>query len=273
LAEPVLIRRDVRAAGRCPSVFFLRGLLVFALAAALWGCSVAKPPSQEYPVLRTDDGLSLAATLRCPDRPSPPGVILVHRYGSGQSSWDGFAETLRQAGIMSIAVDLRGHGASRTGGDGKPLDFKDVQSGFGGWSAALADLRAAARVLVANGANPKNLAVAGEELGASLALKFALADMSMQAVVMISPGLDLYGLNVEDDIRRLKDCPVLIVTSENEAYSASSSATLKQAAPAYSEIQHYSGAALGTDIFAFHPNAMNQIVDWLRPILDPVPGK
>ena len=172
---------------------------------------------------------------------------------------------------MTIAFDLRGHGASRTGGDGRPLDYKSVQSGFGGWSSALADLRAAGAALVAAGANPKNLAVVGEELGASLALKHVLADPSMQAVVMLSPGLDLFGLNVEDDIRRLKDCPILIVTSENEAYSASSSATLKAAAPAYSEIQHYTGASLGTDLFAFHPNAMNQVVDWLRPIIDPKP--
>jgi alpha-beta hydrolase superfamily lysophospholipase len=220
---------------------------------------------------RTDDGLTLASTVRFPNRTNPPGIILVHRYGANQSSWDGFAETLRQAGIMSIAVDLRGHGGSRTGGDGKPLDFKDVQSGLGGWTAALADLRAAAAMLVATGANPKNLAVMGEELGANLALKFALADPSMQAVVMISPGLNLYGLNVEDDIRRLKDCPVLLVTCDNEAYSAGSATTLKAAAPGYSEIQHYACASLGTDVFAFHPNAMNQIVDWLRPIIDPGP--
>jgi pimeloyl-ACP methyl ester carboxylesterase len=225
----------------------------------------------EHPVLRTDDGLTLAATLRRPERANPPGIVLVHRYGAGQGSWDALAETLRQAGFMTIAFDLRGHGASRTGGDGKPLDHKNIQSGFGGWTAALADLRAAVAALVAAGADPNNLAVAGEELGASLALKQALADPSMQAVVMLSPGLELRGLGVEDDIRRLKDCPVLIVTSENEAYSASSSATLKAAAPTYSEIQHYSGAALGTDIFAFHPNAMNQIVDWLRPIIDPKP--
>ena len=222
-------------------------------------------------MLRTGDGLTLAATLHRPDRPGPPGLILVHRYGAGQASWDAFAETLRQAGIMSIAFDLRGHGGSRTGGDGKPLDYRQVQSGFDGWSAALADLSAAGAALVAAGANPKNLGVVGEELGASLALKHTLADPSMQAVVMLSPGLDLHGLSVEEDIRRLKDCPVLIVTSENEAYSATSSAALKAAAPGYSEIQHYSGASLGTDIFAFHPNAMNQIIDWLRPILDPKP--
>ena len=237
----------------------------------LWDCSGPRLPALEHPALRTDDGLALAATLRRPDRANPPGIVLVHRYGAGQDSWDAFAETLRHAGFMTIAFDLRGHGASRTGGNGKPLDHAKVQSGFNGWSAALADLRAAVAALVAAGANPKNLAVVGEELGASLALKYALADPAMQAVVLLSPGLDLYGLNVEDDIRRLKDCPALIVTSENEAYSASSSAALKAAAPAYSEIQHYSGASLGTDIFAFHPNAMNQIVDWLRPIIDAKP--
>jgi len=86
---------------------------------------------------------------------------------------------------------------------------------------------------------------------------------------MLSPGLNLYGLNVEDDIRRLKDCPVLLVTCDNEAYSASSATTLKAAAPAYSEIQHYTCASLGTDLFVFHPNAMNQVIDWLRPIIDP----
>ena len=263
--------RDGRPRAGRPSVLFLCGLCAALAVLGSAGCAGPKSPVVTALTLRADDDIPLAATLRRPDRTAPPGLVLLHRYGADRSSWDAFAETLRNAGIMTVAVDLRGHGGSRTRGDGKPLDFRAVQTGFDGWKSALADVRAAVAALLAAGADPKNLAVAGEELGATLALKHALADPAMQAVVMISPGLNLYGLDAEDDIRRLKDCPVLIVTSENEAYSASSAAALKAAAPAYSEIQHYSGAALGTDLFAVHPNAMNQIVDWLRPVIDPAP--
>jgi pimeloyl-ACP methyl ester carboxylesterase len=219
--------------------------------------------------LKTEDGATISGTLYLPQRTSPPALILVHRYGADRKTWEPFAELLRGIGWMTLAIDLRGHGSSRSGPNGKSLDYLQIEKQADGWMSSLADIRTARQALLDHGANPKDLGVAGEELGASLALKYALSEPSIQAVVMLSPGLDLHGLHIEKDILKLKDCPVLLVTAENDAYSAMSASALKSAASVFSEIQRFSGSALGADLFASHPNVMNQIVDWLRPILDP----
>lgn len=44
--------------------------------------------------------------------PAAPPALLLHGSGSGAGTWDRFTPRLTAAGYRSIAVDLRGHGAS-----------------------------------------------------------------------------------------------------------------------------------------------------------------
>jgi len=73
---------------------------------------------------------------------------------------------------------------------------------------------------------------------------------------------------VEEAIRRLVDCPALLVATEGDAYSALSASTLKQAAPVFAELRTWPGASHGVDLFAAHPESMHFILQWLRSILD-----
>ena len=167
---------------------------------------------------------------------------------------------------MALAVDLRGHGGSIHQG-GKRLTYRNFSTQD--WLKALEDVLAAKEALIAHGADPENLAVLGEGLGGSLAAYYARIDPDMQAVVLISPGLDYQGVTVEEVIVGLRERPVLLVTAEGDAYSAAAAAALKEAASGFCELRQYPGAAHGTGLFASSSNAMDQIIQWLEPIIGP----
>ena len=42
--------------------------------------------------------------------PQPPGLILIHMYGSDRSAWALFASQAQREGYSVIAIDMRGHG-------------------------------------------------------------------------------------------------------------------------------------------------------------------
>ena len=244
-------------------------LLLISLLAILSACS--RPDRDtgaavDKVSLTTDDGICLGATVYTPaTKGQPPGLVLVHRYGRNRTVWEGFARAAQQAGLLVVTVDLRGHGESGTCGDTtihhSQLTEKDILD-------SLHDIEAAKNYLLDRGADPNNLAVTGEGLGANLALQYTLQSPDIQAVVMISPGLEYNGVETERAITRLVDCPALLIASEGDAYSALSVSALKQNAPVFTELRTWSGASHGVDIFASHLESMQVILQWLERIFD-----
>ena len=213
----------------------------------------------------SEDGVSLLVSLLLPAVPEKaPGLILVHGFGTDHHVWDGFAAALQQGGIMTAAVDLRGHGGSRMQ-EKTVLHFSALSTDD--FRNTVHDIKAAKNCLLEAGADPDNLAVIGEGLGANLALRYALEDPQIQAVVMLSPGLDYKGITSLDEIKKLKDCPVLLVACEDDAYSAMTVSALKAAAPVFAELRTWTGSAQGSEIFAIHPEAIHYITTWLRQII------
>ena len=211
----------------------------------------------------TNDGFELAATLYAPHAEKPPGILLLHRYGGNRNLWEQLARRLQQQGVLALALDLRGHGESDSR-LGETLHYRQLPED--GWMAALQDLHAAKTVLLEKGANADNLVIAGEGLGAALALHYALEDPQIQGVIMVSPGLELQGVATEEAMKRLDDCPSLLFASEGDAYAATSAAALNQVAPVYSELRSWSGGAHGVDLFAAHPEAIEFMLQWLGNI-------
>ncbi len=244
-------------------VFFITLLAI----PVLWCCSRSERVQDGGEIKVTSgDGVSVAISLYVPAHASrPPGLILVHRYGADRAVWGGFAQAARDAGMLVAAVDLRGHGGSRTR-DGETIHYSRLTTEE--LLASLGDIDAAKRCLLDAGAHPENLAVAGEGLGANLALRYALQSPDIQAVVMVSPGLDYNGITTEEAIKQLKDCPALLAVCEGDAYGAMSASALKAAAPVFAELRSWPGAAHGTDLFAVHPESMQYILQWLNRILD-----
>lgn len=245
---------------------FFSGLLLCGAMFVLisLGCRARPAETVRDIVLRAEDGVVLAARLYLPVQENPPGLLLAHAPGRDGGVWESFAETARRRGYLCLAIDLRGHGASEYPGDA-PRDSRRFRTED--WLGVLHDFAAAKQALITHGADPGNLAIAGEDLGANLALLFASRETAMQAVVLLSPGLDYSGIETEGLVGAMKDCPVLILASEDDAYAAMSASVLKAASEGFSELHRYPGSAHGIDLLFTSDTAAGQILEWLDSIL------
>lgn len=196
------------------------------------------------------EGLVIAGTLRGVDPTTArPAVLLLHMRGSDRSAWAGFAGKLAAAGWVSLAIDLRGHGA--TGGEEDyDLAPQDVRAAWD-W------LRAAP------GVDPKRVAMAGASVGANLALVVG-AEVRAPAVIALSPGLDYRGVVVDQAVAALGDIPVMLVAEEGDTYSADSVEALVEVDPA-AEVVVGGGSAHGTDML--DDDLESRLIDFLTDVL------
>lgn len=241
-----------------PLVLFLVPLLLFP------ACGQRARLEVRDQVLKTSDGVLLPARIYRPIQTHPPGLILVHRKGGIAAHWEPLAVRAQQSGYIVVAFDMRGHGGSRDSA-GQPMNFKRFTTGD--WSNVQLDIQAALKALVDAGADPENLFIAGEALGASLALDFAVRNPAIQGAILVSPGLDYEGIAAEPLLEQLARRPTLLVWSESDGYAASSGSTIKAIAPGHIEAHTYPGTAHGADIFATSPQSTGQVVVWLNQML------
>jgi dienelactone hydrolase len=239
-------------------VLFLLPLLL------LPACGQRARLEERNQVLKTSDGVLLPAKIYYPVQPHPPGLILVHRKGGIAAHWEPLAVRAQQSGYIVAAFDMRGHGGSRDSA-GQPMNFKRFTPEDRGHVQL--DIQAALEALVNAGADPENLFIAGEALGASLALDFAVRNPAIQGTILVSPGLDYEGIAAEPLLEQLARRPTLLVWSESDAYAASSGSALKAIAPGHIEAHTYPGTAHGADIFATSPQSAGQVVVWLNQML------
>lgn len=264
----IWVNRRIFRDRAAPSLLFLAVFsLLFPILVS--SCQRAEAPDPVGVTLETPDGLRLSAWRYDPGVEQPPGLILVHRRGATAAVWAPFAERARQAGYQVVAMDLRGHGESRQQAAGA-LDYREF--GPPDWSGVLQDIEAARACLLAAGADPENIFIAGEGLGGGLALQYTVQNADIQGVVLVSPGLDEVGIDTAALIQQLTDRPCVVLWSEGDAYAAAAAATLIRLAPAHLESHAYPGAAHGTDLFSVSDQAMGQILVWLKQIRTPQPG-
>lgn len=219
-----------------------------------------QPVSRKTSIITTDNFV-LEGDFFFPNMPNPPGLLLLHMLGSHRAAWATFSERAATEGYLVLAIDFRGHGAS-TIQKGRKISYRSFSEKD--WAALTFDVLAGLDKLVEAGAEPDNLAIAGASLGANLALRTGAYDHRVQAIVMISPGLDYKGYAILPDMESLKTVPTLLLACEGDSYSAASANVLEEAAPGHCELRIYPGSAHGTDILASSPSSAEQIVQWLE---------
>ena len=236
------------------------------------------PPTTETVQLQTSDGIQLqavyypagggkasAASPLPQAAPAAPIAILLHDLGGSNASVSRLAVGLQQRGIAVIAPDLRGHGASASGGTGagsglearslKRADFEAMTQSRGGRVRQQATVRGdveAIREWIKSMADRgvldmKRLFVIGSGVGAAVAAAWTAEDAAwpdiasgpqgrdVRGLVMISPAWTTRGFSIApslatDVVRRT--VPILVIAGTKDKDAVRLFEQLRRARPA-----------------------------------------
>lgn len=209
--------------------------------------------------IRTDDGVSLAATWYEPGTRVAPAVILVHMLHKSRRDWDAVASRLASEGIGALALDLRGHGESSGSiPEGEAADY----------SVLVRDVTAARKYLSSRGdVQPSRMGIAGASIGANLAVLEAAADPAVTSLALLSPTIDYRGLRIDAAMKKYAARPVLLVASDDDAYASRSVKELQKAGGGVREALILNHAGHGTIMLGQDADLARTLVDWFRRTL------
>jgi dienelactone hydrolase len=210
----------------------------------------AAAPTPEDVSIEAADGLMMAGTFYPGSGDGPwPGVLLLHMNGGRRQDWAEVAPEMAANGYAALAIDMRGFGD--TGGS---VD----------WDAAAGDAQAAWAYLAGReDVVESQTAAVGASIGSSMALVAGANEAEINTVVLLSPGLDYFGVTTDDAVVTYGERPLLIVASEEDSLSADSSRALHDLAVGEARLEMYEGAGHGSNMFAAQPELTGLIVEWL----------
>ncbi|MEC7239880.1 MAG: alpha/beta fold hydrolase [Myxococcota bacterium] len=201
------------------------------------------------------DGQRIAA-FHNPVGSSKRGVVLVHDDGGNGSDWEFFANRLKRTGFHTLAVDLRGHGASRVNGRLSNEDY----------TAMKADVIAAVNWLRRKGV--EELILIGAGLGANLALQTAAEDTEVSKLVLLSPRHRVKGVTVDGFLGRYGERPVMIAVSVEDTYASKTSLLLDSQAVGEHKMEILSNAGSGTQMLDREPSLASTIQGFLNDVAE-----
>jgi pimeloyl-ACP methyl ester carboxylesterase len=148
------------------------------------------PSTATGPTFKSYDLVELHASLDLPvGVPAPiPAILLLHGYGEDRTAWKDFSKQLLNRGFAVMAMDLRGHGESRTKNQ-RPIqaspDWRtNLQEFPVDLDPALDFMKSQPRV------DTRKMAVIGFDVGANLALIASGRFPEVRTAVAIKPNLD-----------------------------------------------------------------------------------
>lgn len=208
--------------------------------------------------IRTDDGVTLAATWYEPSPRPGPAVILVHMLHRSRRDWDAVASRLASEGVGALAIDLRGHGESQGWAFAEPQ----------GYAAMVRDVAAARRYLATRpDVIQSRVGIAGASLGGNLAALAAADDPTLKSLALLSPSLDYRGVRIEAAVRKIGARPLLLVASDDDPYAGRSARDLQKAGGGTRELLVLNGAGHGTVMLGRDADLGRRLVDWFHRTL------
>jgi dienelactone hydrolase len=258
LFAPVASGFSRKAFSRVASGFSRKAACVVGLGSLL--LAAPAPAATQRVSIRTDDGVTLAATWYEPASRPGPAVILVHMLNHSRREWDALAQRLASEGIGALAFDLRGHGESGPA----PPPAAASQSEY---AAMVLDVRAARRYLAQRAdVQQTRVGIIGASIGANLAALEASADATIASLALLSPSGDYRGLRIDAAARKIKR-PMLLVAGDDDPYASRSARELQKDGGGPRELLLLKQAGHGTAMLSRDPSLAGALVDWLRRTL------
>jgi tetratricopeptide (TPR) repeat protein len=217
--------------------------------------------------------------------------LLLHQVNRERSSWDRVAAQLAAAGIHTLTLDMRGHGAS----GGAPYQKLPRAQAAKEWSGWPGDIEVAFQYLVAQPGVTRDVIGLGGAgvLGVDNAVRLAKAHPPVvKSLVLLSGETFAEGLQF---LHQASQLPELFVVADDDEYPPTVEAMELLYATSTSpgrKLIHYSRShdapwlwyepfdigrvpatgSHGTDLFETHPELPGMIVEWLTMTLIRTPG-
>jgi dienelactone hydrolase len=231
---------------------------IFTIAVMLTRIDAGAGAEQRVSI-RTEDGVTLAATWYEPSSRPGPAVILVHMLNRSRKEWDTVAQRLASEGIGALAFDLRGHGESTAG--------PPPAAGQSEYASMVQDVRAVRRYLAQRSdVQQSRVGVIGASIGANLAALEASANGTIASLALLSPSVEYRGLRMTEAVRKIKR-PMLFVAGDDDPYASRSARELQKEGSGVREILILKQAGHGTMMLSRDPSLTGALVDWFRRTL------
>lgn len=163
--------------------------------------SKSKIPPPEDVTLETSDGVAIRATWYAGSKKKDAiPLIMLHGFDGSRGEYDSLAKGLQIIGHAIIVPDLRGHGDSKTqrGQAGNSITLEANKLRPRDLEAMSKDVEACKKFLLeknnAGECNIEMLCLVGAELGAIIAMRYAVADWSVPNLPAFKQGQDVHGL-------------------------------------------------------------------------------
>lgn len=215
------------------------------------------------------DGLILVGTYRAPkgvEEAKSAGILLLHQMRGKRQDWAGLTAELVKRGYAVLAMDLRGHGDSVKGKEGKEYDHRNFR--VEEFPAMVGDAEAALAFLSEQeSVDPDRIAIVGASIGANAALNAAAKHAEVRSVVLLSPGLEYRMVKTEPAMEKYEGA-VFLAASEEDRYSTETVRKLKELCRGKCELKIYAGAGHGTNMFRPTKGDLEtRIVNWIDETL------
>lgn len=209
----------------------------------------------------TGDGIKIVGDYYAVEEPKA-FALLLHMMPATKESWRAFATELQTRGIVSLAIDERGHGESTMDGALLYENFSEEEQ-----QKKIIDVRDGLAWLANNrGATDANTFVVGGSIGANLAIQILTERAEMRFGVALSPGLDYRGVKTDELIPQLNaGQKVLLVASDDDSHrSFESIKALAEINPKQTEKIEESGIGHATTMFEKKPELIKIVADWIQ---------
>jgi len=191
----------------------LAGLLMLWVIPSVWASGPAVVPAE----IETADGIVLYGDYRPVNEEGAPAVVLLHMFRSTREAWAPILEPFHLAGIATLAIDMRGHGASTVGAGGEDLAARVQSRDPDLFRAMWRDAAAAVVWLEKRGHDVGRIGLLGASVGCSVAFDAARRDDRLRVVGVLTPGTNYLGVSTLDQLEDWGDRYTLIVGSLEEA--------------------------------------------------------
>jgi pimeloyl-ACP methyl ester carboxylesterase len=188
--------------------------------------------------------------------------VLQHGLGSSKEEWDLFARQLAATGQGVLIFDARGHGASQKTTGGQAVSYP--QFARDDWDHMPDDIGTTIRFLTKKyNLHSEKIAVGGASLGANVVLVYAAHASEVPAVLLLSPGIEYAGINIDRAYTRYGKRPLLMAASPEDRYAFQSVQALALRRTDAS-LRLIEGPDHQHGVNMLNPSVTARILDWMK---------